>query len=132
MQNSGVTGKLSRLLLSRLTIADEGVYRCRVDYAQAPTKIDNVKLSMLVPPSSPVIYDDHDIPLNSIIGPFHLGSNITLSCVTRGGSPLPILIWTIRRSLESGPTSLNVTSKVHTTEISSSKPSEKRRYFRQV
>ena len=110
LQNSGVSGKLSRLVLGSLTIADEGEYKCRVDYSQAPTKIDSVTLSILgrkvsiesfhtyvcvsVPPSPPVIYDDHDIPLSSLVGPFHLGSNISLKCISRGGHPLPILVWT--------------------------------------
>ena len=110
-QNSGISGKLSRLVLGSLTIADEGEYKCRVDYSQAPTKIDSVRLSILgenpsltfdssdvyrvsVPPSPPVIYDDHDIPLSSLVGPFHLGSNISLKCISRGGHPLPILVWT--------------------------------------
>ena len=48
----------------------------------------------IVPPSPPVIYDDHDIPLSSLVGPFHLGSNLTLKCISRGGHPLPILVWT--------------------------------------
>ena len=43
------------------------VYRCRVDYAQAPTKVSAVRLSILVPPSPPLIYDDHDIPLSSLV-----------------------------------------------------------------
>ncbi len=46
-KNSGVSGKLSRLVLGSLTIADEGEYKCRVDYSQAPTKIDSVTLSIL-------------------------------------------------------------------------------------
>ena len=56
--------------------------------------IESVRLSILVPSSPPVIYDDHDIPLSEVVGPFHLGSNITLKCVSRGGNPLPILVWT--------------------------------------
>ena len=46
-ENSGVSGVLSRLVLGSLTIADEGEYKCRVDYSQAPTKIDSVTLSIL-------------------------------------------------------------------------------------
>jgi len=86
-----------------------------VDYAQSPTKIDSVRLSILVPPSPPVIYDDHDIPLSSLVGPFHMGSNITLKCISRGGHPLPILVWT-----RNGGT-LNTTYQVitHKTKIQS-------------
>ena len=76
---------LSRLQVSGLTISDEGVYRCRVDYSQAPTSSHSVRLSILVPPSPPVIYDEHNIPLSHVVGPFHLGSNLTLKCITRGG-----------------------------------------------
>ena len=44
------------------------------------------------------------------MGPFHLGSNLTLRCVSRGGHPLPILVWT--RDGRSLNTSYEVT---HTT-----------------
>ena len=80
-----MSGSLSKLVVSDLTISDEGRYRCRVDYSQAPTMIETVRLSILVPPSPPVIYDDHNVPLSQIVGPFHLGSNISLKCITRGG-----------------------------------------------
>ena len=80
-----MSGSLSKLVVSGLTISDEGRYRCRVDYSQAPTMIETVRLSILVPPSPPVIYDDHNVPLSQIVGPFHLGSNISLKCITRGG-----------------------------------------------
>ena len=55
IKNSGVSGKLSRLVLSSLTIADEGEYKCRVDYSQAPTKIDSVTLSILGEQNSALI-----------------------------------------------------------------------------
>ena len=84
-----MSGSLSKLVVQSLTISDEGSYRCRVDYSQAPTMIETVRLSILVPPSPPVIYDDHNIPLSQIVGPFHLGSNITLKCITRGGRKSP-------------------------------------------
>ena len=80
-----MSGSLSKLVVSGLTISDEGRYRCRVDYSQAPTMIETVRLSILVPPSPPVIYDDHNVPLSRIVGPFHLGANISLKCITRGG-----------------------------------------------
>ena len=94
-----MSGHLSRLVLSPLSLLDEGLYRCRVDYGQAPTKIETIKLSILgisttttistdfcsVPPSPPLIYDVHDIKLSSVIGPFHIGANITLNCRARGG-----------------------------------------------
>ena len=56
--------------------------------------IDQRSYCLSVPPSPPVIYDDHDIPLSSLVGPFHLGSNLSLKCISRGGHPLPILVWT--------------------------------------
>ena len=46
-QKPEVSGLLSRLQVSSLTISDQGRYRCRVDYSQAPTKIDSVTLSIL-------------------------------------------------------------------------------------
>ena len=84
-QKPEVSGLLSRLQVSSLTISDQGRYRCRVDYSQSPTTVQTVRLNILVPPSPPVIYDEHNIPLSRIVGPFHLGSNITLKCITRGG-----------------------------------------------
>jgi len=116
IEDSSVSGHLSRLVLSPLSLSDEGLYRCRVDYSQAPTKIETIKLSILVPPAPPVIYDVHDIQLTSVVGPFHIGANITLKCRARGGRPLPMLAW-IRDKI-----TLNSSSKVlsHKTGTSSS------------
>jgi len=116
IEDSSISGHLSRLILSPLSLSDEGLYRCRVDYKQAPTKIETIKLSILVPPSPPLIYDDHDIQLTSVVGPLHTGSNITLKCRARGGQPLPILAWSRDRI------TLNSSSQVlsHTSSTSSS------------
>lgn len=117
IEDSSISGHLSRLVLSPLSLSDEGLYRCRVDYGQAPTKIETIKLSILVPPSPPVIYDVHDIQLTSVVGPFHIGSNITLKCRARGGQPLPILAW-IRDEI-----TLNSSSKIISHKSGTSSPS---------
>ena len=41
--------------------------------------------SLSVPPTPPLIYDVHDIQLSSVVGPFHIGDNLTLKCRVRGG-----------------------------------------------
>ena len=41
-----------------------------------------------MPPTPPLIYDVHDIQLSSVVGPFHIGDNITLKCRVRGGEIL--------------------------------------------
>ncbi|PSN56559.1 hypothetical protein C0J52_14751 [Blattella germanica] len=72
---------------------DEGVFRCRVDFVDSPTRNFRVNLTIVVPPSEPTIYDDKGKEITGVAGPFLEGYDLALTCLVKGGRPLPKVIW---------------------------------------
>ncbi|CAH0400401.1 unnamed protein product [Chilo suppressalis] len=74
----------AHLAVEKVAHQDEGVYRCRIDYVDSPTR--NYK--------SPRIYDfeGREI-LGNIAGPFREGQDLLLSCQAAGGKPSPDVSW---------------------------------------
>lgn len=101
--DSALTGRVSFMLsanssLSVLTIkhleqSDQALYRCRVDYKQAPTTHWEVSLEIFVPPSKPVLVGEEGNQINKIIGTFFEGDQVMISCEVKGGRPKPWLWW---------------------------------------
>ena len=69
-----------RLVLDNISPGDEGLYKCRVDFAVAPTRISNILLDVIVPPEKPRIFDDNGKEVRLKLGPYRLGETITISC----------------------------------------------------
>lgn len=46
-----------------------------------------------MPPQKPRIFDDRYQIIQSVAGPYDEGSNLTLYCEVRGGSPQPKISW---------------------------------------
>ncbi|CAD0203705.1 unnamed protein product [Chrysodeixis includens] len=84
----------AHLVVEKVARQDEGVYRCRIDYVDAPTRNYRVNLTVIVPPEAPRIYDYEGTEiLGSIAGPFREGQNVLLSCQAAGGKPAPDVSW---------------------------------------
>ncbi|XP_068619402.1 hemicentin-2-like [Battus philenor] len=84
----------AHLAVEKVARYDEGIYRCRIDYVDSPTRNYKVNLTVIVPPESPRIYDsDGQEITGSIAGPFREGSNLLLSCQAAGGKPPPDVSW---------------------------------------
>jgi len=82
------------LLIDSVTQEDEGLYRCRVDYKNSPTKNVKINFTVIVPPSKPVIRNINNAPLHgNEVGPLEVGDDLTVTCEVRGGSPRPSLTW---------------------------------------
>lgn len=82
------------LLVEELTLEDEGIYRCRVDYRNSPTKNVKLNLTIIVPPDKPIIRDQNGQELVTYeIGPYEVGQNLVLDCEVTGGVPLPKVTW---------------------------------------
>ena len=69
-----------RLVLDNISPGDEGLYKCRVDFAVAPTRISNILLDVIVPPEKPRIFDDIGKEVRLKLGPYRLGETVTISC----------------------------------------------------
>ncbi|EFN75493.1 Fasciclin-3 [Harpegnathos saltator] len=83
----------AHLSIDRLESKDEGIYRCRVDFRNSPTRKQKMNLTVIVPPSKPIILDGETRNIWSIEKPYNEGSDVNLICEVRGGKPPPRLTW---------------------------------------
>ncbi|CAH2016234.1 unnamed protein product [Acanthoscelides obtectus] len=56
----------ARLRIERVTEQDQGVFRCRVDFVNSPTRNFRVNLTLVVQPSAPKIFDAEGHPKPSV------------------------------------------------------------------
>lgn len=82
----------AHLSIDRLQSADEGVYWCRVDFRNSPTRKQRMNLTVIVPPSKPIILDEMK-NVRNIEEPYNEGSDVNLICEVHGGKPPPKLTW---------------------------------------
>ncbi|TRY71663.1 hypothetical protein TCAL_04738 [Tigriopus californicus] len=83
----------SFLGIEPLQVQDRGIFRCRVDFREAPTRNTRIKLNLIVPPSHPVILNESGQRLVLATEHVREDSTAVLICETIGGDPLPRLSW---------------------------------------
>ncbi|XP_048509364.1 hemicentin-2 isoform X2 [Athalia rosae] len=83
----------ARLKITNVTFNDQGVFRCRVDFANSPTRNFRVNLTLVEQPTKPVIYDAQGREVTGVGGPFLEGYDLFLSCQVAGGKPKPTVTW---------------------------------------
>ncbi|XP_066601874.1 neural cell adhesion molecule 1 [Prorops nasuta] len=89
----------AHLSIERLELKDEGIYRCRVDFRNSPTRNQKMNLTVIVPPSRPVILDGATKDVSRIEEPYNEGSDVNLICEVRGGKPPPKLTWYLENTV---------------------------------
>ncbi|XP_065338847.1 contactin-2-like isoform X4 [Cloeon dipterum] len=87
------------LQVDSLTTDDEGLYRCRVDFKNSPTRNLKINLTVIVPPERPVIFDAIRRDRTKILEPYNEGSDVHLICEVSGGRPRPELKWFLENTL---------------------------------
>ncbi|XP_062557837.1 hemicentin-1 isoform X2 [Armigeres subalbatus] len=85
--------KEARLQISNINQSDCGVYRCRVDFFNSPTRNYRFNLTLVVPPEEPRIFDAQGKEIANVAGPFREGHELFLSCQVSGGRPPPRVSW---------------------------------------
>jgi len=88
----------TRLQIQDLKTTDEGEYKCEItflDITKDCPVVQLVKLTTLAEPKNLNISttDGRDISSSSIIGPFHEGYELRLTCESGGGKPIPRVTW---------------------------------------
>ncbi|XP_065092407.1 uncharacterized protein LOC135713230 [Ochlerotatus camptorhynchus] len=92
--------KPAALNVENIQLDDEGVYRCRVDFQNSPTRNHRINLTVTVPPHQILVYDASGRDVAGAIGPLQEDDNLILTCEVRGGksSKFPT-----RKILSTGP-----------------------------
>ncbi|XP_024935884.1 neural cell adhesion molecule 2 isoform X2 [Cephus cinctus] len=83
----------ARLKVNKVTLKDQGVFRCRVDFVNSPTRSFWVNLTLVEQPTAPVIYDAQGREVTGVGGPFLEGYSLILTCQVSGGKPRPTVTW---------------------------------------
>ncbi|XP_055848282.1 uncharacterized protein LOC129913564 isoform X2 [Episyrphus balteatus] len=83
----------AKLTVDNIQLDDEGVYRCRVDFQNSPTRNHRINLTVIVPPHQILVYDASGRDVAGAVGPLLEGDNIVLTCEVRGGRPEPTVTW---------------------------------------
>ncbi|XP_076234186.1 motor axon guidance molcule sidestep isoform X2 [Calliopsis andreniformis] len=86
-------GQRAKLKVTKVTFKDQGIFRCRVDFVNSPTRNFRVNLTLVEKPSRPVIYDAQGREVTGVAGPFLEGYNLGLNCQVSGGRPKPTVTW---------------------------------------
>ncbi|XP_035206372.1 nephrin-like [Stegodyphus dumicola] len=81
------------LQIDKVSLEDEGLYRCRVDFRKARTQHSALSVTVVVPPGAPIIKDYNGKVLSAVIGPYNEGDSLHLICQAEGGKPPPSLMW---------------------------------------
>jgi len=87
-----------RLEVKQLQVADEAVYKCEITYMEVRegcSVVQFINLTALIKPEYVKITKDDSTELQnaSTIGPFTEGDEITLTCESGGGKPIPNVVW---------------------------------------
>ncbi|XP_045537791.1 hemicentin-2 [Papilio machaon] len=103
--------KPASLTLSSVQLDDEGVYRCRVDFKNSPTRNFQIRLIVIVPPHQMLLYDKSGADVSGVVGPLEEGAALVLVCEVRGGRPEPTVSWLINGTIE--PKYIGVKTDTH-------------------
>ncbi|ETN65555.1 sidestep protein [Anopheles darlingi] len=93
------TSHPAQLLVDEIKLIDEGMYRCRVDFRNSPTRNLKINFTVIVPPDRPIIYDSRRREKANTVEPYSEGSDIALICEVKGGRPRPNVTWYLDNSV---------------------------------
>ncbi|XP_021920840.1 carcinoembryonic antigen-related cell adhesion molecule 1-like [Zootermopsis nevadensis] len=91
------------LTLESVQLDDQGIYRCRVDFKNSPTRNFQINLTVIVPPHQLLIFQNSGRDVSTpVVGPLTEGSDLVLTCEVRGGNPIPTVSWFVNDKLVDG------------------------------
>ncbi|XP_076758356.1 nephrin isoform X2 [Xylocopa sonorina] len=99
----------AQLTIRDLRETDEGIYRCRVDFRNSPTRNFKVNLTVIVPPAKPIIYDAKRRDMSKLLEAYPEGADLFLVCEVHGGKPSPRVAWFLESRIIDAPSEIRET-----------------------
>ncbi|KOC66693.1 Cell adhesion molecule 4 [Habropoda laboriosa] len=99
----------AQLTIRDLRESDEGVYRCRVDFRNSPTRNLKVNFTVIVPPAKPIIYDAKRRDMSKLLEAYPEGADLFLVCEVHGGKPRPRVAWFLESQIIDAPSEIRET-----------------------
>ncbi|XP_003707375.2 nephrin isoform X2 [Megachile rotundata] len=99
----------AQLTIRDLQESDEGVYRCRVDFRNSPTRNLKVNFTVIVPPAKPIIYDAKRRDMSKLLEAYPEGADLFLVCEVHGGKPRPRVAWYLESQVIDTPSEIRET-----------------------
>ncbi|XP_075982640.1 neural cell adhesion molecule 2-like isoform X1 [Anticarsia gemmatalis] len=87
------------LFVDSVVSTDAGVYRCRVDFKNSPTRNLRVNFTVITPPNRPTIMDAKTRSHTRLLEPYNEGDTLELVCECFGGDPRPRLTWYLENTV---------------------------------
>lgn len=87
------------LFVDSVVSTDAGVYRCRVDFKNSPTRNLRVNFTVITPPNRPTIMDAKTRSHTRLLEPYNEGDTLELACECFGGDPRPRLTWYLENTV---------------------------------
>ncbi|XP_044730222.1 neural cell adhesion molecule 1 [Chrysoperla carnea] len=94
-----VTTTPAQLMVDNIHVEDEGVYRCRVDFKNSPTRNLKINFTVIIPPERPVIVDSQKQEKTQLLEPYNEGDDVQLICEVIGGRPQPRVTWFLENTI---------------------------------
>lgn len=90
----GRVSEPSILAISNVSLTDQSVYRCRVDFREAKSRNSRINLTVIEPPKSLTINAEFSqTRISTVVGPFRIGDRPKFTCTVEGGLPIPVITW---------------------------------------
>ncbi|XP_050294680.1 hemicentin-1 isoform X2 [Anthonomus grandis grandis] len=96
----------AKLVITDIEESDEGIYRCRVDFRNSPTRNSKVNFTVIIPPEKILIYDEkrtghHSLypEKSALFGPYNEGTDVSVICEVKGGRPRPRVVWFLENTI---------------------------------
>ncbi|CAG4984230.1 unnamed protein product [Colias eurytheme] len=93
------TASPATLLVDSVATTDSGVYRCRVDFKNSPTRNLRINFTVITPANRPTIMDARTRDHTRLLEPYNEGDTLELLCEVFGGDPRPSVIWYLENTI---------------------------------
>ncbi|XP_052756546.1 hemicentin-1-like [Galleria mellonella] len=87
------------LFVDNVMSSDAGIYRCRVDFKNSPTRNLRLNFTVITPPNRPIIMDAKTRDQTRLLEPYNEGDTLELICEVFGGDPKPKVTWYLENTV---------------------------------